>query len=121
MMLSIVTLMLLLNLNWIVVKVEGLNSWNIFKSKISPSRPISDILQSEIISLLPQTNRGLQEQRKAEIIDSIKRISMLPCAERSKANIDGKWKLLWTTEKVSLFFDIPVSSQLNWRLKLYHV
>lgn len=93
----------ILLINWILVTVEGLNNWNIFNiKKTSPSRSSSDIVKSEIISLLPQTNRGLKAEVNANIVDSIKRISTLPSSDRAKASVDGKWKLLWTTEKVSV-------------------
>ena len=85
--------------------VKALNNWRPFQSIKPSSQSSLDILKSEILNLISDTNRGLSELNKDEIIKSIQQVSKLPTKEREKGSVDGQWKLLWTTEKVifSLF------------------
>ena len=75
-------------------------SSGLFSLNSSP-KSISKIIEKDLLPLISQTNKGLNSANNNEIIQSIENVKSLVKSKKSKpVSINGKWRLLWTTEKV---------------------
>ena len=75
-------------------------SISLFSFNSSP-KSLSKIIEKDLRPLISQSKLGLNNANNNEIIQSIENVKSLVKSKKVKPlSINGKWRLLWTTEKV---------------------
>ena len=72
-----------------------------FNSATRDSKSIPLIIENEIIPLVANTRRGLDSSKNPQVIDIIEKIKAKSSSKSYATAVNGKWKVAWTTEKVS--------------------
>ena len=92
-------------LSTICLLLQILLSIALFNFNSSP-KSLSKIIEKDLLPLISQTNKGLNDANNNEIIQSIVNVKSLVKSKKTKPlSINGKWRLLWTTEKVIQIFE----------------